>query len=75
MKNNRVLGKDQRLTITVNEIASELGVSYPQACRVFHKIMNAYGITPDKLPKRGCMFRKYYMDYYNITEDDYREAV
>ena len=71
----KAIKKENRLTITVNEMAAELGISYPQACRVFHRIMDAYGITPDRLPKRGCMFRKYYMDYYNLTVADYGGTV
>ena len=33
-----------------------------------------YILTDDRLPKRGCMFRKYYMEYYGIAEEDYQGA-
>ena len=64
----------KRLTITIEEMADELGVSYPQACKLFNRIKKAYGLSDDRLPKRGCMFRKYYMEYYGITEEDYQGA-
>ena len=67
-------GQSKRLTITVEEMAEELGVSYPQACKLFNRIKRAYGLTDDKLPKRGCLFRKYYMEFYDIAEEDYRGA-
>ena len=67
-------GQSRRLTITVEEMAEELGVSYPQACKLFNRIKKAYGLTDDRLPKRGCLFRKYYMEYYGINEEDYYEA-
>ena len=66
--------KPRKLTITVEEMAAELGVSYPQACKLFNRIKKAYGLTDDRLPKRGCLFRKYYMEYYGINEEDYLEA-
>lgn len=62
----------KKLTITIEEMAEELGVSYPQACKLFNRIKQTYGLTDDRLPKRGCMFRKYYLQYYGIEEDDYR---
>ena len=65
--------QSKRLTITVEEMAEELGVSYPQACKLFNRIKKTYGLSDDRLPKRGCMFRKYYMDYYGILESDYQE--
>lgn len=64
----------RKLTITIEEMADELGVSYPQACKLFNRIKKAYGLTDDRLPKRGCMFRKYYMEYYGIAEEDYQGA-